>query len=400
MLTEDAGRTYVEARRDEVAVVYESANQPLVQTPGRAAQAAQAAVIAIRRGRTFEVLVVLTFVESRENVVYAPEGPVPPAQLQTTIDEALNFAESMGFILESSWSGLAPAQKDEIMRRIPAFQPPQPKQIEPVAERPKATDALSAVARLFAAFALLLACTVAAAGCSGVTAEQRRRSAEIHYDLGTNMLQNGDVQGALKEYLDAEKEDEELPQTHNALGLLYAYSLARPAEAEEQFKKAIALDRSFSEAHNNLGAFYVARGRFAEAVPEFEHALGNPLYRDRMIAETNLGWALYKTGQAEKGMRRIEAALALAPKYCLGWRQLGTIRAERGELQAAAEAFARYAAACPDVADAYLQSGKVLARQTRAAEARVAFQRCAGSKDEREAVVAKECQRLLRDLTP
>jgi type IV pilus assembly protein PilF len=399
MFTEDSERTYVQARREEVAVVYESANQPLVQTPGRAAQAAQAAVIAVRHGRTFEVLVVLTFVESRENVVYAPEGPVPPAQLQTTIDEALNFAESMGFILESSWSGLDPAQKDEIMRRISAFQPPQPRQVEPAVERPKAPDALSAVARLFAAFALLFACALAA-GCSGVNAEQRRRSAEIHYDLGTNLLQNGDAQGALKEYLEAEKEDDELPQTHNALGLLYAYSLARPLDAEEQFKKAIALDDSFSEAHNNLGAFYVARGRFAEAVPRFERALANALYRDRMIAETNLGWALYKIGQGEKGMRRIEAALALSPKYCLGWRQLGTIRAERGELQAAADAFAKYAAACPDAADAYLQSGKVLARQTRAAEARVAFQRCAGAKDEREAGVARECQRLLKDLAP
>jgi len=325
-------------------------------------------------------------------------APVPQAQLQQAVDEALNFAESMGFILESGWAGIDPRQKDEIMRRMSAFHPPQPKQIEPLPERPKAADALSAVARLFAAFALLFA--AGSLACSGVSAEQRRRSAEIHYDLGTNLLQNGDVQGALKEYLDAEKEDDDLPQTHNALGLLNAYSLARPQQAEEHFRKAIALDKDFSEARNNLGTFYVARGRFAEAVPQFERALGNPLYRDRMIAETNLGWALYKTGQPEKGMRRIEAALAFAPKYCLGWRQLGTIHAERGELQAAGDAFAKYAASCPDTADAHLQSGKILARQTRAAEARVAFQRCAVSKDERQSNVAKECQRLLRELTP
>jgi Tfp pilus assembly protein PilF len=99
-------------------------------------------------------------------------------------------------------------------------------------------------------------------------------------------------------------------------------------------------------------------------------------------------------------MRRIQAALLIAPKYCLGWRQLGTIHAERGELQAAGDAFGKYAASCPETADAYLQSGKVLARQTRASDARVAFQRCAGAKDERESTVARECQRLLRELTP
>jgi len=46
------------------------------------------------------------FAESRENVVYAPDAPVPQSQLQQGVDEALNFAESMGFILESNWAGL------------------------------------------------------------------------------------------------------------------------------------------------------------------------------------------------------------------------------------------------------------------------------------------------------
>ena len=398
MLREDPERTHVQARREDIVTIYESANQPLVQIPGRAAEAAQAAVIALRAGRAFEVLVALTFAESRENVVYAPDAPVPQSHLQQAVDEALNFAESMGFILESTWAGLDARQKEEVMKRMSAFQEPQPKQVQQPVERPK-TDGLSAVARLFAAFAMLLLAS-GALGCSGVSAEQRRRSAEIHYDLGTNLLQNGDVQGALKEYLDAEKEDDDLPQTHNALGLLYAYSLARPQEAEEHFQKAIALDKDFSEARNNLGTFYVARGRFAEAIPQFEQALANPLYRDRVIAETNLGWALYKAGQPQKGVRRIEAALVVAPKYCLGWRQLGTIHAERGELQAAGDAFAKYAGACPETADAHLQSGKILARQTRATEARLAFQRCAGSKDERESTLAKECQRLLRELSP
>lgn len=396
MLREDTSRRHVKARREEIVAVYESANQPMVQIPGRAAQAAQAAVIGMRRGRAFEILVVLTFAQGQENVVYASDAPVPQDELEAAVEEALNFAESMGFILDSNWAGLDPRQKDETMQRMTAFHPPQQKDVEIPAERPKPADALSAIARLFGAFALLLA--AASVACSGVSAEQRRRSAEIHYDLGTNLLQNGDTQGALKEYLDAEDDDSDLPQTHNALGLLYGYSLARPREAEEHFKKAIALDKDFAEARNNLGTFYMARGRFAEAVPQFEQALANPLYRDRVIAESNLGWALYKIGQPEKGIRRIEAALLVAPRYCLGWRQLGTIRAERGELPAAADSFSKYAAACPDTADAHLQAAKVLARQSRAAEARLAFQRCAASKDERQSGTARECERLLKDL--
>ena len=398
-LTEDPERTHVEASRDSIVAIYESTNQPLVQIPGRSAQAASAAVIAVRLRRGFEVVVVLTHVEAQENVVYVPGELVPDDQLRQAVDEALNFAESMGFILDSTgWSKLDAGQKEAMILRMNAFQPPHARKLDLPVARPKPPDTLSAVARLFAAFALLLG--LGAAACSGMTAEQRARSAEIHYDLGTNMLGNGEVQGALKEYLDAVNDDDDLPQPHNALGLLYAYSLARPQDAEREFLRAIELDKNFSEARNNLGSFYVARGRYAEAIPQFERALQNALYRDRVIAETNLGWALYRSGQVDKGARRIEAALALAPKYCLGWRQLGTIQADRGNLEAAGDAFAKYAAACPEAADAHLQSGKILARQTRAAEARAEFQRCTEGKDEREAKVRLECQRLLKELVP
>ena len=118
MLREDPERTHVQARREDIVTIYESANQPLVQIPGRAAEAAQAAVIALRAGRAFEVLVALTFAESRENVVYAPDAPVPQSHLQQAVDEALNFAESMGFILESTWAGLDARQKEEVMKRM------------------------------------------------------------------------------------------------------------------------------------------------------------------------------------------------------------------------------------------------------------------------------------------
>jgi len=227
------------------------------------------------------------------------------------------------------------------------------------------------VARLFAAFALLLFAAGSLA-CSGVSAEQRRRSAEIHYDLGTNCWRTATYRGP-EGVLEAEKEDEDLPQTYNAMGLLYAYSLARrnrPRRASE----GDHLDKDFSEARNNLGAFYVARGDSPTRSPVRAGRSAIRSNRDRMIAETNLGWALYKTGQAEQGMRRIEGALAIAPRYCLGWRQLGTIHAERGELPPPATR-SRSTRRLPDTADAHLQAGRILARQTRAAEARVAFQR-------------------------
>jgi Tfp pilus assembly protein PilF len=388
MLQEDPARTHVSADPARIAALYESANQPLVQPAGRAAQSAQAAVVAIQEGALYDVVVALTLSESNDNIIYAAPL-VQEKDVAASIEEALNFAESMGFILDASgWSNLDEAHKAELIERMPAFRPPVMK-VAQVVERTRTADPVAAVARLFAAF-----CFVLLAGCGGLSAEQRVQAAEIHQQLGDNLLHDGDPRQAMKEYLQSLDFDES-PEAHNGLGLIYAWSLGRPQDAEKEFKRALEMRPDFSEAMTNLGALYISRSRFGEAIPLLDKAARDPLYRSRVLAQSDLGWALYKTGQTDKGVAEIRGALAVAPKYCLGWRQLGTIFSEQSRLDEASSAFGRYAAECPDVPDAHLQSGKVLARLSKAAEARAEFERCSVAKDE---PVAAECAKFLKDL--
>jgi type IV pilus biogenesis/stability protein PilW len=397
MIVEDSNRTYIDAQPAQVLDLFESTNQPLVQPTGRSAQAAQAVVVAVRTRAGVQVLVALTLTQTGENVIYASPVPVRESEAQQAFEEGLMFAESMGFILDTTgFRTLDTAHQHALIDRLAAFQSAPSRVEQPPPPRGKPTDTLSAVARLFAAFALLASLSLFA--CSGPSAEQRAQSAEIHYDLGTNLMNAGNTQGALQEYLLAQQEAPDLPQVHNALGLLYGFSFDQPAEAEAHFKQAVELQKDFSEAYNNYGALLLARGRFADAIPQFEKALGNPLYSGRAIAESNLGWALYKTGSVDKGVGRIRASLLVAPKYCKGWRQLGTIYADTNRLEQAAEAYGRYGAECPEAPDAFLQQGIVLARQSRAAEAKAAFTRCAELGKSRDAHVAGECQRFLRGM--
>jgi Tfp pilus assembly protein PilF len=391
MLQEDPARTHVSADPARIAALYESANQPLVQPAGRAAQSAQAAVVAIQEGALYDVVVALTLSESNDNIIYAAPL-VQEKDVAASIEEALNFAESMGFILDASgWSNLDEAHKAELIERMPAFRPPVMK-VAQVVERTRTADPVAAVARLFAAF-----CFVLLAGCGGLSAEQRVQAAEIHQQLGDNLLHDGDPRQAMKEYLQSLDFDES-PEAHNGLGLIYAWSLGRPQDAEKEFKRALEMRPDFSEAMTNLGALYISRSRFGEAIPLLDKAARDPLYRSRVLAQSDLGWALYKTGQTDKGVAEIRGALAVAPKYCLGWRQLGTIFSEQSRLDEASSAFGRYAAECPDVPDAHLQSGKVLARLSKAAEARAEFERCSVAKDEKDKPVAAECAKFLKDL--
>jgi Tfp pilus assembly protein PilF len=397
MLHEDPLRTHVPADPDGIVALYEATNQPLVQATGRTAQAAQAAVVALNAEEGgYDVMVVLTLTQTGENVIYAVPEAVAEKELPQVIEEALNFAESMGFILDAlGWNNLDAAHRQELIDRMPAFRSAATHKEEPPVERAKTNDPLSAVARLFAAFALFLGASSTA--CGGLTAEQRGQAAEIHQQLGDNLLREGDSQQALKEYMQS-MDFEETPEAHHGIGLIYAWSLGRPQDGEKEFKRALEMKPDFSEVLTNLGALYISRGRFKEAIEPLEKAARDPLYKSRVLAQSDLGWALYKSGQAEKGVGEIRAALQVAPKYCLGWRQLGTIFSEQGKLDQASTAFARYAEECPDVPDAHLQSGKVLARLSKAAEARAAFQRCAVPKQDKDKPVSAECAKFLKEL--
>jgi len=391
MLQEDPKRKHLPADASRIAGLYLSTNQPAVQPVGRTAQTAQAAVVALREGAAYRVLVALTLGESGENVVYAG-GPVPQRDLQQSVEEALDFAESMGFILDGTgWANLDDAHKAELIERTPAFWQPADVEEAPQ-ERRKVAGPMEAVARLFAAF-----CALLLVSCSGLSAEQRAQGAEIHQQLGDNLLSQGDAQGAIKEYMQS-LDFEETPEAHNGLGLIYWYSLGRTDDGMKEFKRALEMRPDYSDAMTNLGALYIFRNRFADAIPLLEKAARDPLYKTRTVAQSNLGWALYKSGQPEKGIGEIRGALAVAPKYCLGWRQLGTIYSEQGNLDEASKAFGRYAEECPDTFDAHLLFGKVLARQQRAKEARAEFERCAVPKQERDKPVASECARFLKEL--
>ena len=374
MIVEDPSRTHLSLA--SVVELFESTNHPLVQPAGRTAQKGQSVVVAVDEGGALRVLVVLSLAETQENVLYSSTEVVAEHELGAAFEEAVLFAESMGFILdETHWPRMDYAQREQLASRLPAFRPPTPREPVKLAERKAPGDPLAQVARLFAAFTVLVN-LVNLGGCGGMSAEQRHKSAEINYDLGTNSINNGDSQGALAAYLQSEKDDPQMPQTHNALGLLYGFSLNRIPDAEAEFKQAIELKPDFSEAQNNYGALLLSRDRFAEAIVQFQNAIANPLYGQRMVAQCNLAWALYKTGQVDKAVAQLRATLVLSPRFCKGWRQLGTIYSEKNLLDDAADAYGRYAESCPEAADAELQLGRVLVRQTKADEAKKAFEKC------------------------
>jgi len=165
-------------------------------------------------------------------------------------------------------------------------------------------------------------------GCASTTSAAAQAQAKTHYDIAIATFNTGDARGALRELLKTLELDPELPEAHNALGLVY-HSLKHLDEGLEHYNKAVELRPKFSEAHNNRGILLVDLGRYQEAIESFKVAVGDILYRTPSLAEGNMGWAYYKNGEAPQGIKHIRNAVATNPKFCRGYEWLTRIALEQ-----------------------------------------------------------------------
>jgi type IV pilus assembly protein PilF len=221
----------------------------------------------------------------------------------------------------------------------------------------------------------LWAC-VLLAGCKHGPTEKQQQASQIHYDLGIQAQQSGEAQEAYMEFQESLKLDPKFPEAHNAIAILLHVVFKRPEEAIPHYRQALELKPTFSEVKTNLANVYLDLGRWDEAIELYEQALNDMLYATPYIAQSNLGWALYKKGNVTKGIESLRAAVTTNPKFCLGYRNLGIIYEERGQLPEACLQFSHYRENCPEVADAYFREGMCLAKTGKTTEALERFTTC------------------------
>lgn len=134
MFTLDPTLTHLDATRDRVASISESVNHPHVGVPGREAQATSGFVVGMRNDDdTYAIYVYLWLTRSREAVVYPlNDRRLDADEYEGAQAEALQFCESMGFIMESvPYRNLRPEAQDELLATLPPFlRDPSPPQLE------------------------------------------------------------------------------------------------------------------------------------------------------------------------------------------------------------------------------------------------------------------------------
>ncbi|HTT37313.1 MAG TPA: type IV pilus biogenesis/stability protein PilW [Burkholderiales bacterium] len=209
---------------------------------------------------------------------------------------------------------------------------------------------------LLCALVLLAACTTQKS-TDGQHVERSSTStplerAKIHTELGVRYYEIGQLGVALEELNTAVSADSSYAPAYNALGLVYM-DLHEDDQADKNFRKAIKLDPSSSEAKNNYGLFLCQRGHANEGIRQLLDALKNPLYTTPDVAYKNAGLCSRKAGDIKSAETYFTKAVKLNPNQSESLFQLADIGYARDDYVTAQQYLARYmSVANPPAAEA------------------------------------------------
>ena len=133
--------------------------------------------------------------------------------------------------------------------------------------------------------------------------------------------------------------DPGLAAPHATLGYVHLYYDWRWDPADEEFRRAIALDPAYSTAHQWYGNYLTAMGRFPEAMQQMREAQErDPL---SLIANAALCWSQYYARDYREAVAQCRRTLELNPDFELAHLWQGHALEQLGELEAAKDVIER-----------------------------------------------------------
>jgi type IV pilus assembly protein PilF len=117
--------------------------------------------------------------------------------------------------------------------------------------------------------------------------------AEANFKLGIGYMQSGHFEVAAEKLLKAVQYNDDYPEAHNALGVLYE-EIREYGPAETHYKRAIELKSDYTLAKLNYARFLCARlpARVAEGEAEFQKLAADPVNAGASAADAYAGMAL------------------------------------------------------------------------------------------------------------
>ncbi|HEY8587104.1 MAG TPA: type IV pilus biogenesis/stability protein PilW [Rhodanobacter sp.] len=144
-------------------------------------------------------------------------------------------------------------------------------------------------------------------------ADQAQDAARIHTELAQRYLTAGDLQTALEKLTKALQFDPNYAPAHTVIAVVYE-RINKPAEAEQHYRKAVALSPASGATNNNLGVFLCHTGKIAEANSYFVKAVADPFYKTPDVALTNAGVCKLRAHDVAGAIASFRDAVARNPQ--------------------------------------------------------------------------------------
>ncbi len=140
--------------------------------------------------------------------------------------------------------------------------------------------------------------------------EPLKRATEIWQEAYRHQME-GDLERAVECY---QRSIELFPtaEAHTFLGWSYSFQ-GRLEEATSECLKAIEIDPDFGNPYNDIGVYLMQQDKLDEAIPWLERAKLAKRYEPRQFPYMNLGRIYLKRGRWWEALREFEGAVRVAP---------------------------------------------------------------------------------------
>jgi Tfp pilus assembly protein PilF len=155
-------------------------------------------------------------------------------------------------------------------------------------------------------------------------ADSRRNLAQEFFEQAYQLQLEGELDLAADMY----KRSIEMYPTAEAytfLGWTYRYQ-GKLQDAITECKKAIAVDPSFGNPYNDIGAYLIELGKHDEAIPWLERAIQSTRYEAYHYPWYNLGRAYSAKEMFNKARECFRRSLEIDPDYVLAAEALAKLR--------------------------------------------------------------------------
>jgi protein O-GlcNAc transferase len=134
----------------------------------------------------------------------------------------------------------------------------------------------------------------------------------LHNDAGGRLFEQGNLEGAAREFREAIRLSPRNPTPHNNLGMVL-HVQGQPADALEEFQEAVTLNPSYAPAWSNLGFAFYELDQLTPAMMAWRIAVD--INQQMAGAWAGLALGQFAGGQVNPAIESYRQAIHLDPRY-------------------------------------------------------------------------------------